>query len=117
MSRLRTYGGGGGSDIGFAAEADVFGRGAEEDVEEAGLDAEVVNFYVIEGEAGDRNLEGDGLQFAGFDVVEAATGLEGLHRAIEAQAADGEPEEIPASVQARLAVLEQRLETPVLTNH
>jgi hypothetical protein len=40
-----------------------------------------------------------------------------LHRAIEAQAAEAEPEEIPASVQTRLAALEQRLETPVLTTH
>jgi hypothetical protein len=78
--RQRRFGGGGGSDAGFAAETDVFGRGANEDVEDARLDAEVVDLDVVEGEAADRELEGDGLRFTGLEVnaFEGVQALDGL---------------------------------------
>ena len=52
-------------NVGLAAEADVFRRGADEDVEDARLDAEVVDLDVVEGEELDGTSRVDGLRFAG----------------------------------------------------
>ena len=64
----------------FAAETNVFRRRADEHVEDAGLDTEVVNLHVVVREMFDGNFERNGLRFAGIesDALEGAEALDGL---------------------------------------